>query len=95
MGFLNNIGMAGSKILSATNNNFTPGENTPRNLDSVDPSDPDKVNNFGTLGDFATKIDKTALRSYVETGLIRNIRPRNLEILMQYIKLFYLIFTIG
>ena len=83
MAFLNNIGNAGSKILSATNNNFTPGENTPRSLDSVDPSDPDKVNNFGTLGDFASKIDKTALRSYVETGLIRNIRPQNMEILMQ------------
>lgn len=83
MGFLNNIGTAGSNIVSAANNNFTPGENTPRSLNSVDPSDPDKVNNFGTLGAFASKIDKTALRSYVETGLIRNIRPQNLEILMQ------------
>lgn len=83
MGFLNNIGSAGGKLLSAVNNNFTPGENTPRSLDSVDPTDPDKVNNFGTLGDFASKIDKTALRSYVETGLIRNVRPQNMEILMQ------------
>jgi hypothetical protein len=83
MAFLNNISSAGNNVLNAVNNNFTPGETTPRNLSSVDPSDPDKVNNFGTLGDFASKIDNTALRSYVETGLIRNIRPQNLEILMQ------------
>ncbi len=83
MAFLNHISSAGNNVLNAVNNNFTPGENTPRNLSSVDPSDPDKVNNFGTLGDFASKIDNTALRSYVETGLIRNIRPQNLEILMQ------------
>jgi len=83
MSFLGNISTAGNKLLGAINEQFTPGENTPRSLDSVDPSDPDRTTNFGTLGDFASKIDKSALRSYVETGLIRNVKPHNLEILMQ------------
>ena len=83
MSFLSNIATIGNKTLGAINEQFTPGENTPRSLNSVDPSDPDRTNNFGTLGDFASKIDKSALRSYIETGLIRNVRPRNLEILMQ------------
>lgn len=83
MSFLSNIATIGNKTLGAINEQFTPGENTPRSLNSVDPSDPDRTNNFGTLGDFASKIDKTALRSYIETGLIRNVRPHNLEILMQ------------
>src|ERR1700748_1073564 len=83
MSFLSNVATVGTKTLGAINEQFTPGENTPRSLNSVDPSDPDRTNNFGTLGDFASKIDKTALRSYVETGLIRNVRPHNLEILMQ------------
>ncbi|MHA2428955.1 MAG: hypothetical protein ACXADB_13110, partial [Candidatus Hermodarchaeia archaeon] len=52
-------------------------ENTPSSLDTSQPGD------FGVLGDFASKIDKTAQRSYVETGQIRNIRPRASEILMQ------------
>ena len=52
-------------------------ENTPASLDDKTPGD------FGKLGDFADKIDKSANRSYVETGQIRNIRPRASEILMQ------------
>ena len=52
-------------------------ENTPSSLDTSQPGD------FGVLGDFASKIDKSAYRSYVETGQIRNIRPRASEILMQ------------
>jgi hypothetical protein len=83
MGLLSNVGQLGSAILSATNENFAAGENTPRSLDSVDPGNPDRVVNFGTLGQFASKIDNSALRSYVETGSIRNIKPRSLEILMQ------------
>ena len=83
MTFLSNVATAGNTQLGAINEQFTPGENTPRSLNSVDPSDPDRTNNFGTLGSFASKIDNTALRSYIETGLIRNVRPHNLEILMQ------------
>lgn len=83
MSFLSNISTAGSNLLGAVNEQFTPGENTPSGLKNADPSDPDRTNNFGTLGAFSSKIDRTALRSYVESGLIRNVRPRNLEILMQ------------
>lgn len=50
-------------------------ENSPSNLDY-------KNIPFGRLGDFAGRIDKTAQRSYVEDGAIRNIRPRASEILM-------------
>ena len=52
-------------------------ENTPSSLDTHQPGD------FGVLGEFAGKIDKSAHRSYIETGQIRNIRPRASEILMQ------------
>lgn len=52
-------------------------ENKPGSLDSARPGD------YGRLGDFASKIDKTAHRSYVEDGVIRNIRPRALEIISQ------------
>ena len=62
---------------------ISPGENTPRSLDSVDPNDPDKVTNYGSLGDFADRINQDAQRSYVETGYIRNVRPRTMEVLHQ------------
>jgi hypothetical protein len=58
-------------------------ENTPRNLDGNLANDPNTIVNFGALGDFANKIDKSAKRQYVETGYIRNIRPNQSEILMQ------------
>jgi len=51
-------------------------ENTPGNLDF-------KGRPFGKLGDIASKIDATAQRQYIETGAIRNIRPRASEVLMQ------------
>lgn len=83
MAFLSGIEKFGSELLGATNDKFAPGERAPRSLDTVDPNDPDKVINFGLLGGFAKNIDNSAQRSYIETGSIRNIRPRNLEILMQ------------
>jgi len=69
---------------------FAPGENTTRTLDTTAPggskngvSDPDKVSAFGQLGEFAKRIDLTAQRSYVESGYIRNVRPRTMEIMHQ------------
>lgn len=58
-------------------------DNTPKNLDGVLSEDPDTIVNFGALGNFVKNIDTSAHRQYVETGYIRNIRPRQLEILMQ------------
>lgn len=83
MGFLDNVSQLGSEVIHATNNQFTPGENTPKSLDLTDPSNPNNILNFGTLADFASKIDKTAQRSYIETGSIRNVKARNLEVLLQ------------
>lgn len=38
---------------------------------------------YGALGEFSSKIDGSANRSYVETGFIRNLIPRQAEIIMQ------------
>lgn len=51
-------------------------ENDPSNLDH-------KGTSFGKLGDFAGQIDRSAQRSYVESGSVRNLRPRALEIISQ------------
>jgi hypothetical protein len=51
-------------------------ENTPGDLDG-------KGTQYGKLGDLADKIDKSAARRYLETGSVRNIKPRSMEILMQ------------
>lgn len=51
-------------------------ENVPSNLDH-------RGTPFGKLGDFAGRIDQTEHRSYVETGSVRNIKPRALEIISQ------------
>jgi len=83
MSFLSNVGKFGQALLNATNEQFAPGERAPRSLDKVDPNDPDRVINFGLLGEFAVNVDASAQRSYIETGSIRNIRPRTLDILMQ------------
>ncbi len=61
----------------------SPSENSLRSLDIQDPNDPNKVIPFGKLGDFATKIDSSAQRSYVEDGFISNVRPSVLESLQQ------------
>jgi hypothetical protein len=47
------------------------------------PKSLDVGGSFGALGKFASQIDKTAHRQYIETGTIRNIRPRAAEVLMQ------------
>lgn len=52
------------------------GENTPGSLNYGGKS-------FAALGDFAEQIDTSAHRSYVEDGMVRNIRPRISEIMMQ------------
>ncbi|HVI40699.1 MAG TPA: hypothetical protein VM577_08565 [Anaerovoracaceae bacterium] len=57
-------------------------ENTPSGLDTPVPIGTG-VQSFGALGAFAEKIDRSAQRQYIETGMIRNIRPRNMELLMQ------------
>lgn len=73
MAFLNDLA---SGISSALQEQAGLAENTPGNLDH-------KGQSFGKLGDFANEIDRSAHRSYVETGIIRNIRPRASEIIMQ------------
>lgn len=50
-------------------------ENTPTTLDVG--------GSFGALGDFSSQIDKSAHRRYIESGTIRNIKPRAAEVLMQ------------
>jgi hypothetical protein len=51
-------------------------ENTPGNLDF-------KGRPYGKLGDLASQIDTTAHRQYLETGAVRNVRPRATEVIMQ------------
>lgn len=74
MGILDNL-------LGAINQFAGVAENTPRSLDTFAPG----LGNmsFGALGDFAGKIDQSAQRQYIETGYIRNVRPRQSEVLMQ------------
>ncbi len=55
---------------------FGLAENTIGSLDS-------KEGKFGKLGDFASKIDQSANRQYLQSGTIRNIRPRASEVIMQ------------
>lgn len=70
MGFLNDLS-------SSLNSSLGLADNKPGNLDS------DNIGDYGRLGDFASKIDKSAHRSYIEDGVIRNIRPRALSIISQ------------
>lgn len=75
--------MSLNNLLGAINQFAGVTENLPKNLDNISPGDPDNIINFGALGDFVKKIDTSAQRQYVENGYIRNLRPRQLEILMQ------------
>ncbi len=63
---------------------FSLGENKTNSLDSI--IDGQYVQ-YGALGDFASKIDKSAERSYVEEGFLRKgsteVDVKQLEILMQ------------
>jgi hypothetical protein len=83
MSFLSKIGQFGDDFLSSLNEQTVSSENTIRSLDTVDPNDPDRVINFGALGDFAKRIDQSAQRSYVESGYIRNVKPNFYETLFQ------------
>ncbi|KKN61310.1 hypothetical protein LCGC14_0523010, partial [marine sediment metagenome] len=77
MGFLDDLG---GSLNSMLQEHMGLAENKPGNLDSDTFG---VLNSFGKLGDFASRIDKSAQRSYVEDGVIRNIRPRALEIISQ------------
>lgn len=83
MSFLSKIGQLGDEFLSSINEQTLSSENTIRSLDTIDPNDPDRVINFGALGDFAKRVDQSAQRSYIESGYIRNVKPNFYEILFQ------------
>lgn len=77
------LGSFASGLLSSIDKQVGLGENTPQNLDQIDPDDPNRIIDFGNLGDYRNKIDQSAQRNYVETGFIRNLKPKESEILMQ------------
>lgn len=88
MGFLSAVGSADitgflSKLGSAINEQYAPGENTLTSLDTVSKDDPERVTSYGKLGSYAAKIDQSASRSYIEDGLIRNTIPRRMQVLTQ------------
>jgi hypothetical protein len=70
-------------FLKGVNEQAGTAENTPRSLDGPNPDDPNKTVPYGSLGKFADKIDTSAQRSYVESGYIRNVKPRFFEPLLQ------------
>lgn len=77
MGFLGDLA-------NQINSQLGVGENTTTSLDAV--IDGQKVK-YGSLGDFANKIDQSAERRYVEEGFLRrdpyNADPKQFEVLMQ------------
>ena len=77
MGFLNDLSDA---LSTSIKDQFGLAENTPGDLDSN--LGPFTVP-FGKLGDFASQIDSTAQRRYIESGSIRDIKPRALQIISQ------------
>lgn len=79
MSFLDKLG---ASLLSSVNQVSGVSENTPRGLDTGTPFGTG-VASFGALGAFSNKIDRSAHRQYLESGMVRNSRPQNLEILMQ------------
>lgn len=66
-----------SSFSGIINNQFGIGENTSNSLDTV------SGGAYSRLGDFAKKIDKSAERTYIEDGFVRDIRPRNRSVLFQ------------
>lgn len=72
MAFLSDLG-------NIINEQFSFGENSVTSFDT----NGDRVGNFGKLGDFAKKFDNSADRTYIEDGLINNIRPRMREVIFQ------------
>jgi len=86
MAFLDDLGSA---LSSQLGEQFGLGNGGPSSLDAVPDNSPfsDSVTDikmpYGKLKDFANQIDQSANRSYVESGSLRGIRPRALEIIMQ------------
>lgn len=76
MGFLDKLGSSLETLGNSINEQFGFGENSLNN-------GAEKVDYFGMLGDFADKIDKSAERTYIEDGFIRNLRPRMREDIWQ------------
>jgi hypothetical protein len=72
MGFLGFLDQLGSSLMGQINMT----EGTPRALGEGGKP-------FASLGNFAKEIDRSAHRSYLETGAIRNVRPRIAEVWMQ------------
>ena len=76
----NFLGALGNQLSSQ----FNLGENTTRTLDSVEDGQNVK---YGSLGDLASRVDRSAERKYVEEGYLRqdafNAKPKQFEILMQ------------
>jgi len=67
-----------SGLGKVVNDQFGYGENTRTSLDT---EGSDRIGNFGLLGDFAKNFDRSAERTYIEDGLINNIRPRMREVI--------------
>jgi len=70
----------GDAFADALNEQFGLAENTPSSLDNMFGG---IYTPFANLGDFRSKIDTTAQRQYIEDGIIRNVRPRASEAILQ------------
>ncbi len=79
MSFLSQLS---SSLLNSVNQSFGAANTSSNSLDISLPFGTG-ASNFGSSGNFANVIDKSAHRQYLETGTIKNIRPRNLEVIMQ------------
>src|SRR5690606_30760039 len=67
-----------SSLGNIINEQFGFGEKSINSLDT-----PGRIGNFGLLGKFADKFDRSAQRSYIEDGLISNTRSKLMEVLFQ------------
>ena len=79
MGFLDEFGSALSDSVLGS---VGLAENKPSSLDTT-AFGYEVPGSFSALGDFAKKIDRSAHRQYIETGVIRNHRPRGMEVISQ------------
>jgi hypothetical protein len=72
------------ELADQINNQFSVGENSTNTLDAVIDG---KNVKYGSLGDFAKKIDQSAQRRYLEEGYLRkdpyNADPKQFEVLLQ------------
>lgn len=83
MAFLSGLGNFLHDVGSSATEQIGSGENTSRTLDAPDPNDPNKTVAFGSLGEFASRIDASAQRSYVESGYTSNVKPKSFEAILQ------------